>query len=102
MSPDILTSAIPSMFTGVQWGLVFYVAVGTILCYAKMKHDQRRVYALTEVIEQLVGNHKLKVLLELFVFVLLGCVLSMGIIGPSTVPQAFAAGLAWTGLATGK
>jgi len=75
-----------------------YAAIGIVILWGKMKHKQRSVYALTEVLEKLVPHEKARFFIELAVFLSFGCVVSVGLTEPTTPGQAFAAGLGWTSL----
>jgi uncharacterized membrane protein YbjE (DUF340 family) len=88
------------MITFSDLPLWVYAAVGIVILWGKMKKNQRNVYALTELVGQLISNAKLRVCAELVVFLAIGSVVAMGIIDPTTPAQAFAAGLGWTSLTT--
>ncbi|EIM26013.1 hypothetical protein MicloDRAFT_00067430 [Microvirga lotononidis] len=82
--------------------LIVYVAVGTAVCFCKLRDDGRKIYGLSPILTRYIGNENLRLAVEVLVFMLIGCLLSHGLVQPTTAPQAFAAGLAWTGLASGK
>lgn len=85
---------------GMELPLWLYASVGIVILWGKMKKNQRGVYALTELISQLVSNAKMRACLELAMFLVIGSIVSIGVIDPSTPAQAFAAGLGWTSLTT--
>jgi hypothetical protein len=77
-----------------------YVAVGVIVPWCKTSKAQRNIYGLSPVIEMFLSNERAKSALELIVFLTVGCLISHGVVVPSTPAQAIAAGLGWTGLMT--
>jgi hypothetical protein len=106
MSPDlsVITNVIVGIWAALSSqsaGLWLFAAIGTILSWTKMKKAERDVYGLTELIKRFVpDNEEKRGIVEIVVFVLIGCILAMGIIAPSTPPQALAVGLGWTALTT--
>lgn len=80
--------------------LWIYAAVGATILWAKMRRSKRDIYGLTEITKQYIPNEKVRIIVELAIFLIIGCLVSVGVINPSTPAQAFAAGLGWTGLAT--
>jgi hypothetical protein len=77
-----------------------YVAVGVIVLWSKTSKTQRNVYGLTAVVEMVFASEKVRGFVELIVFLSIGCIISHGIVAPTTPAQAVAAGLGWTGLMT--
>lgn len=78
-------------------------AVGALILWAKLGRQNRRIYGLTEIVETLVPAHwrRVRVVIQLIVFIALGTYVSVEVFGPATGGQAFAAGLGWTaGLAS--
>ena len=84
--------------------MIAYSALGTIFLYCKWGRKRIRVYVLSEILDIWTTEQtKSRMAIELTIFVVLGCTLAIGLVGPTTPPQAFAAGLGWTSLlATGK
>jgi hypothetical protein len=62
--------------------------------------SSRQVYALSDILKQFIRNDNIREKIEPVMFVLLGTVLSIWIIQPTTPAQAFAAGVGWTSLAS--
>ena len=77
---------------------VSFTAMGVALLWAKMGRDQIKVYALSNLIRELVPSDKLSLVLEFVIFVFMGVVAAVGIVQPTSIPQAITAGLGWTGL----
>ena len=81
------------------WDLVFITLVGTLISYARATKKSRRVYGLSDILETYLSE-RFKILIEPVIFVLLGTLVGMMLGIPSNAPQAFAAGIGWTALAT--
>ena len=86
--------------TGFAIPIPVYVAVGVIVLWSKTSKTQRNVYGLTAVVEMIFSNERVRGVVELIVFLTIGCIISHGIVAPTTPAQAVAAGLGWTGLMT--
>lgn len=81
------------------WGLILITLVGTLISYARATKKSRRVYGLSDILETYLSRRN-KVFVEPIIFVLLGTLVGMILGMPSNAPQAFAAGIGWTALAT--
>jgi hypothetical protein len=83
------------------WGLSGFAFAGALLLWCKLgKGKARQVYALSDILKQFIQNDNIREKIEPIMFVLLGTVLSIWIIQPTTPAQAFAAGVGWTSLAS--
>jgi len=80
--------------------ITVYVAVGVIVLWCKTSKANRNIYALSPVVAMFLKNEKAKSIIELIVFLSIGCLICQGLIVPTTPAQAVAAGLGWTGLMT--
>jgi hypothetical protein len=80
--------------------LVVYVAVGVIVLWCKTSKANRSIYGLSPIFALIFRNERVKSIVELIVFLTIGCLISMGLVVPSTPAQAVAAGLGWTGFMT--
>lgn len=77
-----------------------YVATGVILLWCKTSKANRNIYGLSPIIALFLSNEKARSIIELIVFLTIGCLVSSGFVVPATPAQAFAAGAGWTGLLT--
>jgi hypothetical protein len=80
--------------------LLVYVAIGVIVLWCKTSKTNRNIYGLSPVLELFFGDGHLRSIIELIIFIVLGCLVSDGLVVPTTAAQAIAAGLGWTGLMT--
>jgi hypothetical protein len=82
--------------------LWLYTGAGVAILWGKMKTSQRSVYGLTAIINSLVPETRprLRSVIEIICYLVVGCFVAMGVLAPATPGQAFAAGLGWTGLTT--
>lgn len=80
--------------------LVVYVAVGVVVLWCKTSKANRNIYGLSPVIALFLSNERARSIVELIVFLTIGCLISEGFVIPGTPAQAVAAGLGWTGLLT--
>lgn len=77
---------------------VIYAALGATLFWSKWGRERLRAYYLSELVEILVKDERARIAIELVLFVTIGCLVAVGIVRPQNIPQAFTAGLGWTGL----
>ena len=84
--------------------MVAYTAFGVIFLYCKWGRKRIKVFALSEILDMWTTEQtKSRMIAELIIFVVLGCILAIGVVQPTTPAQALTAGLGWTGLlATAK
>jgi len=80
------------------WELHFYAGVGALFLWGKLAKHGREVYGLTDVLERMGCSSKVRRALEPVLFVALGAFIAVGFVQPTTIPQAIAAGISWTGL----
>ena len=85
-----------------DWSYLPYDLAGVAILWGKMKASQRSVYGFTYIIQLIIPEQwpKIRAITELICYLVVGSFLSMGILGPESPGQAFAAGLGWTGLTT--
>lgn len=74
------------------------IACGAFLLWSKLSKQGRQVLGLSHFLQLYIGNENLRNGLEPFLFVGVGTFVAAMVIAPITGPQAFAAGLGWTGL----
>jgi hypothetical protein len=87
-----MNEAIPS------FELHLYAAVGAAFLWGKLGKRGREVYGLTDMLQSWgLSERALRAIQPLF-FVGLGAFVAVGFVQPATIPQALAAGAAWTGL----
>ena len=81
-----------------QGMLYLSAGVGALILWAKMRREDRKAFALTEIINAFTNPNqkRLRLILELIIFISLGCYVTILLFGPTTEGQAFAAGLGWT------
>ena len=84
--------------------MVLYTALGVIFLYCKWGRKRIKVYALSEILDMWTTEQTTpRLAAELIIFVVVGCILAIGVVDPTTPAQALTAGLGWTGLlATAK
>ncbi len=80
------------------WNVIFS-AIGAAIFWGRWGKNKLRPFFLADFIDLLPANEKTKDLISFLLFVALGCVVTVGVVQPTNVPQAFSGGLGWTGLA---
>jgi hypothetical protein len=80
------------------FSLWVFALVGVVVSWAKMTANQRHIYGLSAMVARFSSNERLKSIIELVIFVTIGCLISIGVTKPTNEAQALAAGLAWTGM----
>lgn len=90
------------IFTDPNMQLVFFAFVGVAISFGRAKEADKKALGLSPLLGRFITHERGLMIVEALVFLSLGCMISMGVTNPSTVPQALAAGLAWTGIAMGK
>lgn len=79
------------------WNVV-YTAIGAAIFWGKWGRHRLRPYGLAWIIEQVIKNERWQSGIEFLVFIILGCVVGIGIVQPTSAMQALTAGFGWTGL----
>jgi hypothetical protein len=82
------------------WAHVIFCALGAAILYHQWGRAELRAYALSSFFDTFVfADERTRDRLEMITFVITGTLIGMGVGHPQTVPQAFAAGAGFTGLA---
>ena len=76
-----------------------FTALGALVLFGRLGQRQRGPFSLSYILSRFIANRDVVLVFESLIFVAFGTVLVMGLVRPATAPQAFAAGLGWTGLA---
>ena len=81
-----------------------YSAIGVLILWGKLKLTSKNVYTLSGIVNVIIPETwpRLRGIVELTCYITIGCIIAVGVIDPGTPAQAFAAGLRWTGLTSGK
>jgi hypothetical protein len=77
-----------------------YTAIGAVVSWSKYGREKLRVFFLSKVLDIFFDSDegKFRAIIELLIFIILGCIVSMSFVSPITSAQAITAGLGWTGL----
>ena len=81
------------------WVHCLFAFLGAGLLYMHWGREKLRAYAFSDLLDTFDFDENVRIRVEMIVFVLVGTVLAMGLTSPNSMPQAFSAGLGWTGLA---
>jgi hypothetical protein len=80
--------------------MIFYTALGSVVFWSRNGRKKLRVYVLSDFFDamRISEQNRVRYATEFLLFVLFGIAIGVGVIGPSTIPQALTAGFAWTGV----
>lgn len=83
---------------------VLYTGIGAAIFWNRWGRTKLRVFVLAGIVEWICEKDSKEAgALEFVVFIILGCLVGVGVAEPQNVPQSLAAGMGWTGfLATNK
>lgn len=79
------------------WVIVF-TALGVMGFWAKWGRSRLRVAGLSEVLRLVPISEPWQPRVEFATFLVVSCLVGIGVVQPTTVPQCLTAGFAWTGL----
>ncbi|MGA3373981.1 MAG: hypothetical protein ABSC48_19740 [Terracidiphilus sp.] len=85
-------------FTFYFWAHVFYAFLGAGLLYARWGRSKLKTIGLSNFLDIFDLSEKVRVRLEMLLFLTIGTLVAMGIAQPTNAVQALTAGLGWTGL----
>jgi hypothetical protein len=74
------------------------IACGAFLLWSRLARQGRQVLGLSHFLELYINHERYRVKVEPLLFIGIGTFVAAMVIAPITGPQAFAAGLGWTGL----
>lgn len=78
-----------------------YIVLGILVSWSKYGREKLRIYFLSNILDIFDSESgKARQLVELIIFVLVGYIISAGIVVPTTPIQALTAGFGWTGILT--
>jgi hypothetical protein len=76
-----------------------YSALGAAFFWGRTGRTKLKVYVLSWAFDAFdVPDNKWRQVAEFVIFILFGCLIGIGVTGPTTVIQAITAGFAWTGV----
>lgn len=78
-------------------GAIAYTAAGAAIFWSKWGKRELRVYMLSKLFDAFGMPPKWRIPVEFVTFIALGCFVGIGILNPTTAPQALTAGFSWTG-----
>jgi hypothetical protein len=83
--------------------MMTYTAVGAAVIWGKLGREKRKVYVLSDLLDGLIPQSaSFRIVLEFVIFIVLGCLISAGVVHPTNAAQAIAAGMGWTGMLSTK
>jgi hypothetical protein len=78
------------------WNVIYTAAAAAIL-WGTWGETKLRVFGLSKIVDLIPVSGRVREGAELLLFVLLGCIVGIGVAKPHNPAQAISAGLAWTG-----
>jgi hypothetical protein len=81
------------------WNIVF-TAIGVAVFWGKWGRTRLKAYVLSDLVNLIPVGAKQRAAIEFLVFLVLGCLVGIGVVQPTTPAQALTAGLGWTGFFT--
>jgi hypothetical protein len=75
-----------------------FTAVGATVLYSTWGREKLRPFMLSDLIDTLHLEDRLRIWVEFIVFIMLGTVVAVAFTQPVSKAQAISAGLGWTGL----
>ncbi len=82
------------------WVLYLCSMSGALMLWVKSSLKHRKVYGFSDLAEQLFPNYpRLQYIFVFVSFVLFGALVGLFVGGPTTIRQAFTAGVAWSRIA---
>ena len=94
-------SALKTLGAGVShlpWKMVIFAGFGAFTHWLVLRYGNHLDRGIDKFVGDITGPQLRRVTLNIFVFVSLGSILAVVMVGPSTIRQALAAGMAWTTL----
>lgn len=78
------------------WNII-YTAIGAMVLWGTWGRTKLKAFVLSSII-RLFLTGRAEAVVEFVVFVILGCIIGIGVVRPVNPQQAITAGLAWTGV----
>lgn len=76
--------------------IVVFTAIGVAVCWGKLGRTKLKAYVLSDIVSLLPISKRSQHIAEFCIFVILGCLVGIGVSSPTNASQAIAAGVAWT------
>jgi hypothetical protein len=81
------------------WNIVF-TAIGVAVFWGKWGRTKLKAYVLSDLVNLIPVDENWRAAIEFLIFLVLGCLVGIGVAQPTTPTQALSAGLGWTGFFT--
>jgi hypothetical protein len=80
--------------------MILFTGLGAAIFWGRNGRKKLKVFVLSDLFDSLQfrEDSKFRVISEFVLFVTFGILIGVGAIGPTTIPQALTAGIAWTGM----
>jgi hypothetical protein len=89
----------PSATLGFDLWIMIYTGIGVTVFWGKWAGRSRlRPYVLSDLLEALRIPLHIRIVMEFLIFLVLGCIVAIGVVAPQTPIQAITAGFGWTGV----
>lgn len=83
---------------GFSFWNILYTAVGASLFWSWWGRSRLRVFGLSNILVVFGVPGRWRARLEFVIFIVLGCLVGIGLVDPRSPVQALTAGLGWTGV----
>lgn len=78
------------------WNVLF-TAIGAAVFWGKWGRTKLKAFVLSDIVNWLPLNERAKAAIEFCIFIILGTIVGIAIVNPSSAIQAITAGFGWTG-----
>lgn len=86
------------MWPAFRLDMLCFAALGAFALWMRLKYGASIVRDIEQFVNELADDFKLRMIIQLLIFVGLGALISVIMVDPNTERQALAAGMAWTAL----
>jgi hypothetical protein len=83
---------------GVSWEMFCFAGLGALLLWIRLEYGASVNKGIGKFVNQISKEADRQMILSAAVFVLIGAIFSVVMVGPTSIRQALAAGMAWTNI----
>ena len=87
-----------ALWAALRIDMLIFAALGAFALWLRLRYGPSIFVGFEDFVDEIIDDFRWRVIFQIVLFVTFGAIVSVVMVGPDTLRQAMAAGMAWTSL----